>query len=111
MVSAFTKSLQLSFRDVRVFGSVEGWGHHFLASESVMERLPVATLASRLPAAAARDLTEWGPSATSLGQFETILGRENKIEDLIGEDPSAPLLTDDRPLNEYFLLRQIQRAQ
>ena len=90
-----------------MFNSIEGWGYHFLASTSPMQRLPVATLAGRLPPAAARDLLEWGPTSSVVSQFETVLGRERQIQDLIQGDPSAPLLTDDRPLNEYFLLRRI----
>jgi hypothetical protein len=50
---------------------------------------------------------EWGPASNVVGQFETALSRELQIQDLIQEDPSAPLQTDDRPVNEYFLLRRI----
>jgi len=107
--SAFAQSLRRSFPDVRVFRSIEGWGYHFLAANSPMSRLPAATLAARLPPAAARDLLEWGPEATVVSQLDTVLGRELPIEELIQGDPAAPLLTDDRPVNEYFLLRQISR--
>jgi spermidine synthase len=105
--SAFAQSLRQSFRDVRVFGSIEGWGDHFLASASRIDRLPAATLAERLPPAAVRDLLEWGPASSAVKQFEVVLGRERQIQDLIQGAPSAPLLTDDRPVNEYFLLRRI----
>jgi len=104
--SAFAQSLRQSFRDVRVFSSVEGWGYHFLASGSPISRLSAESLAENLPAAAARDLIEWGPGSSALSQFQIVLGRELQIEDLIQGDPSAPLLTDDRPVNEYHLLRQ-----
>jgi hypothetical protein len=97
VTSAFAQSLRQSFADVRVFQSIEGWGYHFLASASPMKRLSAATLAARLPAAAARDV----------GQFENLLDRERPIEDLIQPNPSAPLLTDDRPVNEYYLLRRM----
>ena len=105
--SAFAQSLRRSFQDVRVFSSVEGWGWHFLASDRPLIRIPAAVLAGRLPAAAARDLIEWGPEASAERQFETVLGRERQIQDLIGAAPGAPLLTDDRPVNEYFLLRRM----
>jgi hypothetical protein len=104
--SAFAQSLRHSVRYVRVFSSIEGWGYHFLASGSPMSILPAETLAERLPPAAARDLIEWGPSSSALGQFQTVLAKELQIQDLIQGDPSAPLLTDDRPVNEYYLLRQ-----
>jgi spermidine synthase len=105
--SAFAQSLRQSFADVRVFQSIEGWGYHFLASASPMKRLSAATLAARLPAAAARDLIEWGPASSAVSQFENLLGRERPIDELIQADPSAPLLTDDRPVNEYYLLRRL----
>jgi hypothetical protein len=57
--------------------------------------------------AAARDLLEWGPASSVEGQFELVLNQEQQIQDLIQEDSSAPLLTDDRPVNEYFLLRPL----
>jgi hypothetical protein len=92
---------------VRVFGSTDGWGYHFLASPSLIDRVSPATLAARLPPAAARDLIEWGPAANATDQFAIVLMREHQIQDLIQGDPAAPLLTDDRPLNEYFLLRRL----
>jgi hypothetical protein len=104
--SAFAQSLRHSFRDVRVFRSVEGWGYHFLASDSPMGRLPAESLAERLPPAAARDLIEWGPTSSAMDQFKLVLARGLQIQDLVQGDPSAPLLTDDRPVNEYYLLRQ-----
>ena len=84
-----------------------GGGYLFLASASPINKLSAATLAERLPPAAARDLLEWGPASSVVGQFEFDLSQEQQIQDLIQEDPSAPPLTDDRPVNEYFLLRRI----
>jgi spermidine synthase len=104
--SAFAQALLHSFPDVRVFSSLEGWGYHFLASATPMSRLPVDVLAGRAPPAAARDLIEWGPGSTAIDQFRTVLATEMQIQDLIQGNPSAPLLTDDRPVNEYYLLRQ-----
>ena len=105
--SAFAKSLQHSFRYVRVFSSLDGWGYHFLASDSPMATLSAETLTTRLPPAAARDLVEWGPDSNAVAQFRDLLGRERDIQDLIQEDPAAPLLTDDRPVNEYFAMRRL----
>jgi spermidine synthase len=105
--SAFAQSLRHGFSDVRVFGSVEGWGYHFLASTSPLQKRTPAALAERLPMAARRDLIEWGPISNVQEFFETVVGRERRVEDLIGRDPSAPLLTDDRPVNEYYLLRRV----
>jgi hypothetical protein len=107
--SAFAQSVRQVFRNVRVFGV---WGGYlFVAGASPIDKLPATTLAERLPPAAARDLIEWGPASNVVSQFETVLGRELRILDLIQEDPSAPLLTDDRPVNEYYLLRRISGHQ
>jgi hypothetical protein len=105
--SAFAKSLQHSFRYVRVFSSLDGWGYHFLASDSPIATLSAETLAARLPPAAGRDLIEWGPDSSAVAQFRDLLSRERVIHDLMQEDPAAPLLTDDRPVNEYFAMRRL----
>ncbi|MGO9239266.1 MAG: fused MFS/spermidine synthase [Bryobacteraceae bacterium] len=105
--SAFAQSLLHSFQDVRVLGAVDGWGDHFLASDTPMNRLPAEALAARLPSAAVRDLVEWGHGASAYSYFATVLSRERPVHDVIHDDPAAPLLTDDRPVNEYFLLRTI----
>jgi hypothetical protein len=36
-----------------------------------------------------------------------MLGGEMTLRDLIDADPGAPTLTDDRPVNEYYFLRQL----
>jgi len=65
------------------------------------------SLADRLPKPAAQDLVEWGPATGVASQFEIVLSRERDIRVLVQENPRAPILTDDRPVNEYFLLRSI----
>ena len=64
-------------------------------------------LAARLPPAAARDLIEWGPQSTPEAQLQSLMDREVPLEFLLAMDPGAPALTDDRPVNEYFLLRHL----
>jgi len=106
IVASVAKSLRESFRYVRVFHSIEGWGYHFLASQSPLPLTSAATLASRLPPAAAADLIEWGPATTAEQQFAGVLSQETTLEALIARDPGVPALQDDRPVNEYFLLRR-----
>jgi spermidine synthase len=103
---AFAKALRESFPYVRVFGSVEGWGLHFLAS---MEPIPAASgseLAGRMPPSAMADLLEWGPASTAEAQFNVVLAREISVNDLIRSVPGARPLEDDRPINEYYFLRR-----
>ena len=105
IVASVALSLKQSFPHVRVFQSIEGWGYHFLASESSLPDVSAAALASRMPPAAAADLMEWGPAANAEQQFAAVLKQEVKIDSLIEPDPNAPALQDDRPVNEYYLLR------
>ncbi len=105
-VAAFAQALRVSFPYVRVFGSMEGWGLHFLAS---MEPIPPASgaeLAARMPAAAVRDLLEWGPASTAAAEFDLVLAREVPLTDILRYAPGVAALSDDRPTNEYFLLRR-----
>jgi hypothetical protein len=110
VLASVARALQESFPYVRVFGSLEGWGLHFLASESPFLDMSAAALAARLPERAAADLIEWGPSRDVERQFATVLGREVALESLIAMDPHAPALADDRPVNEYDFLRRMKGA-
>jgi spermidine synthase len=107
--AAVARALDRSFSDVRVFPSVEGWGLHYVASRTPMHRRSAAELAARLPRPAARDLLEWGPAATVQDQFQRVLGGESQLRKWMDADPRAPMLTDDRPVNEYFWLRHVFR--
>jgi spermidine synthase len=106
VTASVTRALVESFPYVRAFGSVEGWGIHFLASASPIPSLSAAELANKLPASAARDLMEWGPASTPREQFEIVLSHEVSLAALIQKDPEVPSLKDDRPVNEYYLLRR-----
>ena len=110
VISAFLKAVRAVFPHVRTFESIEGWGLHILASGRPIPHVTGATLAARLPAAAARDLLEWGPQPTASEQFAAVLARERVPDDLIARAPDAPALVDDHPLNEYFLLRRYLRV-
>jgi hypothetical protein len=49
---------------------------------------------------------EWGPGDTPEEQFQSVLEQEVPVVSIIQEDPEAPALQDDRPVNEYFLIRR-----
>ncbi|MCL6545801.1 MAG: fused MFS/spermidine synthase [Bryobacteraceae bacterium] len=104
--AAVAKALDESFPHARVFQSVEGWGHHFLASETAIPLQSAAALAARMPERAAADLTEWGPHAAPEEQLAAVLRQELSLEELVALSPRTPALTDDRPINEYYLLRR-----
>jgi spermidine synthase len=103
--SSVAKALAESFSHVRVFVSVLDRGHHFLAS---MSPIPAATpdaLASRMPPSAAADMVEWGPESRAEQQFAKALSKEVSLDWMIQQDPNAPTMEDDRPVNEYYYVR------
>jgi hypothetical protein len=113
-LASVTRALAESFPHVRalpVVNAVDGpskievVGVHFLASDRPIPRRTPRELAERLSPAATRDLTEWG-GADAEQVFARLLSFETPLQALIGLAPWAPTLTDDRPFNEYFLLRR-----
>jgi predicted membrane-bound spermidine synthase len=105
-VASVSRALRESFPYVRVFPSVENWGVHFLASELPLPPRTAADMAHFMPARAAADMMEWGPQSDAEHQFAVVLNREIPIDKLIAAAPRAPALRDDRPMNEYFILRR-----
>jgi spermidine synthase len=104
--AAVARALKESFPYVRVFHSLGREGFHSLASSSAIPSRTAAELADGMPSTAARDLVEWGPETSAQGQFAVILGRELPLDQLINGAPEVPALQDDRPENEYYMLRE-----
>ena len=103
--AAVARALKESFPYVRAFHSLDNKGLHFLASDRPIIPRTARQLAERMPTKAARDMIEWGPEASAEGQFSILLDRELPVDQLIAGAPRAPALQDDRPENEYYLLR------
>jgi spermidine synthase len=104
--AAVARALKESFPYVRVFHALDGVGFHFLASNQPIAQRTPQELAERLPTGAAQDLIEWGPESTAERQFALITNSELSIDQIISGAPLAPALRDDRPENEYYLLRK-----
>ncbi len=104
--SAIARALTDAFPYVRVYASVYGEGFHYLASMSPIPERSAEGLVSRMPAAAVADMMEWGPGNTPVGQFSLMLSNRSSPAELIARAPNAPALQDDRPVNEYYLLRK-----
>jgi spermidine synthase/MFS family permease len=102
---AVVRSATSSFPHVRCFTSVEGWGLHILASEDPIELQPPAQLIARMPPAAIKDLQEWAPTTDMAGYMHAALARELFTKDMLNSNIQAEI-TDDDPINEYFLLRR-----
>jgi spermidine synthase len=108
--AAVSRALQESFAYVRVFRSVKGWGLHFIASDTPLPRRSPQELVQRMPAAAVEDMMEWGPYTTPSHQFSAILDTEFPLGRLLAASPRTVAMQDDRPVNEYFLLRLLKRG-
>jgi predicted membrane-bound spermidine synthase len=102
---AVARALRDSFPYIRVFGYRDVPGRHFLASMIPIPVCSPSQLAERLPPRAAADFTEWGPSATPADQFALLVADPVDLDELIARSPRTPALQDDRPINEYYLLR------
>lgn len=102
---AIARSLTRSFPHVRAFASIHGWGVHFFASREPIQIPRAAQLVARMPPAARADLIEWFPkNTTPKSVIDTMLARELSVEQLMAGTDVA--ITDDRPINEYYMLRR-----
>jgi spermidine synthase len=102
--AAILRSLVNSFSFVRCFVSVDNMGVHVLSSQQPIANISAREIASRMPAAAAIDLLEWERSETLVDYIQQVLGNEMPLQWAL--NPQAQVrITDDRPYNEYFLLR------
>ncbi|HTW57798.1 MAG TPA: fused MFS/spermidine synthase [Terriglobales bacterium] len=109
IVASVAKALKESFAYVRVFRSIEtSKGCHYLASNSPIPNYSAETLASHMPPSAVADFLEWDPGTTAEQKFVRVLNHELSLDDLIAGAPDAPALQDDRPVNEYFILRRME---
>ena len=106
LVGAAFDSLQQEFAHVKVMRSLDDYGLHFLASQRPFDALTVDRALERMPAAATQDLMEWFPGRTPRDVWESMLKREVDPGTLV-PGHAHPVITDDRPFNEYFLLRRL----
>ncbi|MGZ4836194.1 MAG: fused MFS/spermidine synthase [Terriglobales bacterium] len=103
--AAVARAIKSSFPYVRVFRGIEGWGWHFLASERPIPIRTAAELVARMPPGAVTDMMEWGPASSPEQQMNLLLDHQSSPDAIIALSPATTTLTDDRPINEYFLLR------
>lgn len=80
-------------------------GVHVLAAEWPLEPPTVAQAIARMPEAAKRDLVEWHPQMPLEVAWDYVLKQRLPLADVLPGDPRLGI-TDDRPFNEYFLLRR-----
>ena len=102
---AILRSVTASFPYVRCFISINGWGLHILSSMDPIQNPGAPQLAARLPASAKKDLLEWSTSHDAVQDIAKVLSHEYLFQFILNSDPEVQI-TDDNPLNEYFLFRR-----
>jgi spermidine synthase len=107
VLASVSRALKESFPYVRVFEYGHNIAFQFLASEQPIPKRTPAEMAQRMPVKAAQDLVEWSPNFGPQEIFAFIIRHETSIDQVIALAPGAPSLQDDRPMNEYFLLRTL----
>lgn len=111
--SAVARALSESFPYVRVFEYYpsHGFGYQFLASQQPIPKLTGAQLLQQMPASAVRDLMEWPFAPTAEEGLSHVLRQEIPITQVAAADPNAQAMHDDRPVNEYVLLRKLRGSK
>ena len=108
--TAVARALVESCANVRAFHSIKGWGLHFLASDAPFPARSADDLVRQMPPTAVSDMMEWGPYAEPQQQFSTMLATEVSLDQLLAASPQTTAMQDDRPVNEYFLLRMMKNG-
>jgi spermidine synthase len=108
--ASVVRAFQESFPNVRLFLVLDGEGYILLGSMSRIAPRTADELAERLPDRARQDFVQWGPATNARDEFEVLLGKERLAADVVADAPEVPALQDDRPFNEYFLIRWAKRT-
>jgi len=109
--SSVARAIAESFPYVRVFQYFPAYGYQFLASREPIPVRTSAQLLERMPEAAVRDLMEWPFDPTPAQELDYPLHRETTVAQIIAADPGAQAMHDDRPVNEYVILRKLNATQ
>lgn len=104
---AALRSIVESFPHVRVMHGFEGAGFHILAAMHPIPRRSTDELISSLPEKARQDLVELSEGRSAASMFQSILESEFHPAELLDSDLRV-MITDDRPYNEYCLLRRLR---
>jgi spermidine synthase len=109
--SAVARAIYESFPYVRVFQYSPNFGFEFLASKQPIPNRTSAEMVARMPGAAVRDFMEWPFQPSAEGEFDTVLQRETSMAQILAADPNAQAMQDDRPVNEYVILRKLKGSR
>jgi hypothetical protein len=103
------ESVVRSYREVFphavVLPGAFGWGAHIIGSMDPLPERTTDELLARMPEKALADFAEWFPKREFTREMvQAMVARARPSESYLKPDGPPPL-TDDRPLNEYFLWR------
>ena len=112
-VNGAVTAIAKTFPHVIVIDSPEARAVHCIASMQPLKWPDAATVRSRLTDGAFADLFEWKERPEVTKTLEEYLERARKRQIQVSDmqNPNQDLITDDHPLNEYFLLRKMQGAR
>lgn len=100
------RAIAQSFPYVRSWIGIEGWGLHFLASMKPLPVMKVEEIIAKMPPAVQADLVEWYPPQVDAKKaIERLVTQEFSMKEIVHPEPSV-VITDDRPFNEYYVLRR-----
>lgn len=107
ILRAVARSLAEAFPYLAAYESFDGSGYHFVASMEPFEIPSTDEFLARMPEDARSDLVEWngGERRDPRVFIEEILNRRVDVDELVHPNP-AVVITDDRPFNEYYLMRR-----
>ena len=102
---AIVRSLAEEFPYVRSYTSIHDLGIHFLASKQAFETPTAEEMAQRMPEKAKLDLVEWDSEIPVNEFIKKIVVKEFPLWSLLDSNEGL-YISDDRPFNEYYLLRR-----
>jgi predicted membrane-bound spermidine synthase len=105
VLHAVTRALTNSFPHVAAYPSLENWGIHFFASRNPLPEIDVQTIYDRIPADARRDFLEWHQQKDLKKILHTTFDTGSIINKIL-QKGNACSITDDKPYNEYYLIRK-----
>jgi spermidine synthase len=101
------RSLVLAFPYVRAFDEPRVGVYCLCSTNPISFPSDSGELMARMPQSAIKDLVEWSPGdekQESRQRLDSVLSREIAVNEVLDPDRSIKV-TDDRPYNEYFFLR------
>ena len=105
------RSVDESFPYVRLFRAIDDptsriHGYHFICSLDPVPPMTPAEFLARMPEGARRDLQEWSAAPDPESEMQARLAQQLRLEFPRQHTPEWAMITDDRPLNEYFWIRR-----